>query len=284
MAKRKRPTGTAPQPRPAAPETATDGPATKAERRDQARQERQALQRKLDRRRRVRGLTTRVVIVPAVLGVAGGVLLLTRSRSPSTGPVRVSGAPSVNPATLPGILTGAAPWTANTEDLTARLSAIGLPALPAEGSTLHTHQHLDLYVNGTKQVVPGQIGIITSPQVVFSPLHTHDTSGIIHVESPTVRSFTLGECFDVWGVRLTPTCVGGYCAQGDRTLRVYVDGQLATGDPTTLELFATRRSSSRTGRRQSCPTPSRRATRSHRGCDMRSLVMQGGKTTWMPIG
>jgi len=238
MAKRKRSTRTVPRPNPAAPGTATDRPTTKAERRDQARQERHALQRKMERRRRLRGLTTRVVVVLAVLGVAGGVLLLTRSRSPKTGPVEVSGAPSVDPTTLPGILTGPAPWPDNTKDLEARLSAIGLPALSAEGTALHIHQHLDLYVNGTKEVVPAQIGIVTSPQVVFSPLHTHDTSGIIHVESPTVRSFTLGELFDVWGVRFTPTCIGGYCAQGDRTLRVYVDGQLATGDPTTLELFA----------------------------------------------
>jgi hypothetical protein len=189
----------------------------------------------MERRRRIRGLTTRVVIVLAALAVAGGVLLLTRSRSPSTGPVQVSGAPSVNPATLPGILTGPAPWPANTEDLTARLSAIGLPALPAESFTLHIHQHLDLYVNGTKHVVPAQIGITTSPQVVFSPLHTHDTRGIIHVEAPTVRSFTLGEFFDVWGVRLTPTCIGGYCTQGDKTLRVYVDGQLATGESSEMQ-------------------------------------------------
>ena len=82
------------------------------------------------------------------------------------------------------------------------------------------------------------IGIITSPQIVFSPLHTHDTSGIIHVESPTDRSFTLGELFDVWGVRFTRTCVGGYCNKGDKILRVYVDGQLATGNPTWLKLFA----------------------------------------------
>ncbi|HEV8682530.1 MAG TPA: hypothetical protein VGS09_07130 [Actinomycetota bacterium] len=238
MAKRKRSTRTAPRPKPTGSGPATDGPATKAERRNQARQERHALQRKMERRRRLRGLTTRVVVVLAVLGVTGGVLLLTRSRSPKTGPINVSGAPSVDPASLPGILTGPAPWPANTEDLEARLSAIGLPALSAEGTELHIHQHLDLYVNGTKQVVPAQIGIVTSPQVVFSPLHTHDTSGIIHVESPTVRSFTLGEFFDVWGVRFTPTCVGGYCNQGDKTLRVYVDGQLATGDPTSLELFA----------------------------------------------
>jgi len=140
IAKRKRRTRTTPRPNPAAPGTSTNGPATKAERRDQARQERQALQRKMERGRRVRGLTTRVVIVLVVLGVAGGVPLLTRSPSPDTGPVQVSGAPSVNPATLPGILTGPAPWPANTE----------------------------VYVDGTKQVVPGLIGISTSPQVVFS--------------------------------------------------------------------------------------------------------------------
>jgi hypothetical protein len=238
MAKRKRSTYTVPRPNPAAPGTTTDRPTTKAERRDHAKQERHALQRKMERRRRLRRLTTRVVVVLAVLGVAGGVLLLTRSSSPKTGPVEVSGAPSVDQTTLPGILTGPAPWPANTKNLEARLSTIGLPALSAEGTALHIHQHLDLYVNGTKQAVPSQIGIATSPQVVFSPLHTHDTRGIIHVESPTVRSFTLGEFFDVWGVRFTPTCIGGYCAQGDRTLRVYVDGQLATGDPTALELFA----------------------------------------------
>ena len=169
------------------------GPATKAERRDQARQERQALQRRVERRRRLRGLPTRVVIVLAVLGWREASFSSPGLAPPRPGPVRVSGAPSVDPATLPGILSGTAPWPANTEDLKARLAAIGLPALPAEGTALHIHQHLDLYVNGTKQVLPALIGIITSRQVVFSPLHTHDTSGINHVESPTVRSFTLGE-------------------------------------------------------------------------------------------
>jgi hypothetical protein len=238
MAKRKRSTRAAPKPKAGGSVPAASGPPSKAERRDQARQERHALQRKMERRRRVGRLTTRVVIVLAVLGAAAGVLILTRSSSPKTGPVYASGTPSVDPATLPGTLSGPAPWPANTDKLKARLSALGLPALSAEGTTLHIHQHLDLYVNGSKEVVPAQIGIITSPKVVFSPLHTHNTSGIIHVESPTVRSFTLGEFFDVWGVRFTPTCVGGYCNQGDETLRVYVDGQLATGNPTWLKLFA----------------------------------------------
>jgi hypothetical protein len=82
--------------------------------------------------------------------------------------------------------------------------------------------------------VPALIGI--DPAVGFAPLHVHDTSGVIHVESPTVRDYTLGEFFAVWGVRFTPTCLGGYCDAGDRKLRVYVDGTLRQGDPTAIVL------------------------------------------------
>ena len=32
----------------------------------------------------------------------------------------------------------------------------------------------------------------------MSPLHTHDSSGVIHVESNTVRYYTLGEFLDIW--------------------------------------------------------------------------------------
>lgn len=33
----------------------------------------------------------------------------------------------------------------------------------------------------------------------MSPLHTHDSSGTIHVESNTERDFTLGEFLAIWG-------------------------------------------------------------------------------------
>jgi hypothetical protein len=103
-----------------------------------------------------------------------------------------------------------------------------------EGTAVHIHQHLDLYVDGRKVPVPALIGI--DPAVGFAPLHVHDSSGVIHVESPTVRSYTLGEFFAVWGVRFTPSCLGGYCAGGDRRLRVYVDGAPYRGDPTAITL------------------------------------------------
>jgi hypothetical protein len=185
----------------------------------------------------VRGFAVRIGLAVLVVAVAGSALLLTRARSPGSGPQYVSMAKPVDPASLPGILTGRPPWPANTEALRARLQAIGLPALSSEGTALHIHQHLDLYVAGKKVTIPTGIGIgQTASGVLYSPIHTHDTSGIIHVESPTVRPFTLGEVFDVWGVRFTPACLGGDCNNGDAQLRIYVNGHLATGDPAAIRL------------------------------------------------
>jgi hypothetical protein len=171
--------------------------------------------------------------------VAGGlfVVQLWHTGSPSTGPTYAKGSSagtSVDPTTLPGMRTGAAPWGPGTAGLRQRLVAIGLPA--ASGSALHIHAHLDLFVEGRRIALPANVGI-DEQRGVLAPLHTHDDSGLVHVESPAVRDYTLGQFFDVWGVRLTSTCLGGYCTQGERALRVYVDGSPATGDVRNLLLF-----------------------------------------------
>ena len=67
-------------------------------------------------------------------------------------------------------------------------------------------------------------------------LHTHDTSGIIHVESPVQRAYTLGQFFDVWGVRFSSTCIGGYCTSGNKLVRVFLSGKPYAGDPRGLLL------------------------------------------------
>jgi hypothetical protein len=136
---------------------------------------------------------------------------------------------------LPGELTGPAPWPRNVTQLRARLAAIGLPALAEGGTRLHTHQHLDVFVHGRRVRVPAGIGIDAAGRFV-SPLHTHGSTGVIHVESPTVQLYTLGELFAVWGVRFTPSCLGGYCAGEGNRLRVFVDGRPVTGDPLLVPL------------------------------------------------
>ena len=76
-------------------------------------------------------------------------------------------------------------------------------------------------MNGKKEPVPSQIGIYDGQ--FLTELHTHDASGIMHVESPTKRTFDLAQFFGVWGVRLTPSCVGGYCKELT-PWRLYVNG------------------------------------------------------------
>jgi hypothetical protein len=179
--------------------------------------------REAARRRRLATVVALVVVVV----VAGALAVSAAGRSRH--------AAAAGQDTLPGLQTGPAPWGANTADLAARLRAVDVPPLsPFEGTPVHIHQHLDLYVDGHRVPVPAGIGI--DPAVGYAPLHTHDASGVIHVESPTVRRYTLGEFFAVWGVRFTLSCLGGYCAGGDRRLRVYVDGAAYRGDPTTLTL------------------------------------------------
>ncbi|MGE5306039.1 MAG: hypothetical protein ACM3TN_22225 [Alphaproteobacteria bacterium] len=136
---------------------------------------------------------------------------------------------------LPGVMTGPAPWLPEIDNLLPRLNAINLPALYQEGNALHIHQHLDILLNGKPVTVPAGIGINQVARFI-SPLHTHDVSGVIHVESDVKRDFTLGQFFDVWGLRFSKSCVGAYCAKGAEALRVFVNGKLVSGDPRNLVL------------------------------------------------
>ena len=135
---------------------------------------------------------------------------------------------------LPGLQTGEAPWKPEIVYLRERLNRIGLPALPEEGSGLHSHQHLDIFVHGHPVPIPGAIGI-NIPERFISPVHTHDGSGEIHIESPAVLLYHLGQFFDVWGVRLTDQCLGGYCEDSENSLRAFVNGK-AAGHPRDVEL------------------------------------------------
>ncbi len=198
-----------------------EGRLTKAERREQARLERVEIQARAARRRRNRDIMFGVIIVVAV---AVAVFVATRPKSTTKHP-------TASP-TLPGILTSDQPWTNNTTDLGARLAAIGLPQ---PGGAMHIHSHLDILMNGTKVVVPADIGI-DQAQKLESSMHTHATDGVIHMEAATQATFTLGEFFDVWGVRFTSTCLGGSCNDSSQTLQLFVNGKPYTGDPRALAL------------------------------------------------
>lgn len=59
----------------------------------------------------------------------------------------------------------------------------------------HVHPVLKIETDGNEEAISGDIGL----GVCERAIHTHDTSGIIHVEAQDRRQHTLNDFFSVWG-------------------------------------------------------------------------------------
>jgi hypothetical protein len=100
--------------------------------------------------------------------------------------------------------------------------------LPQEGNVVHIHPHLTIMINGQQQVIPANTGITldsTGRPIAFLPIHTHDTTGTIHVESPIQRDFHLKDFFDVWGQTFTNQQIMGFLADATQPITMTVNGQ-----------------------------------------------------------
>jgi hypothetical protein len=124
------------------------------------------------------------------------------------------------------------PWPAPI-DTQGRVAAAGLPMLGAEGQVEHIHAHIDVIVDGRPVEVPANLGIDLIGRQI-SPLHTHDTSGIVHIESPVKVPFSLGQFMTEWEVAMTETTIGGLKALAGKQFRAYVDGKPYSGDPSAI--------------------------------------------------
>jgi hypothetical protein len=169
-----------------------------------------------------------VVVMAALAVVIVGVLKPTGKQEPQTSRAGLNSAPAT-------VAVGAdtpPPWPAPV-DVTAAVRAAGLPMLGSEGQVEHIHAHLDVVVDGQPVQVPAGIGIDSINRAI-SPLHTHDTSGVIHIESPVQRQFSLGEFFSEWGVSLSADNIGALRATDGKTVRAYVNGTLQPGNPAAI--------------------------------------------------
>jgi hypothetical protein len=142
--------------------------------------------------------------------------------------------PKIDYAALPGMQTTKAPWQPEYANLPDRLKPLGLNALAGELLDYHVHQHLDVFIDGKKTPVPASIGI--NDGSFITELHTHDGSGIVHVEAGKSFPYTLGQFFGAWGVRLSKQCIGAYCASDEKPLRFFLNGKPYEGDPNDLVL------------------------------------------------
>jgi hypothetical protein len=103
----------------------------------------------------------------------------------------------------------------------AALTIDGIACNPMEHTVFHIHAHLDIIINDVYFLVPSQVGI---PSNCFYWLHTHDESGIVHIEAPMHRDFTLGQFFDIWNKKLSNDQIFNYVANANNPLTVYVNG------------------------------------------------------------
>lgn len=100
---------------------------------------------------------------------------------------------------------------------------------------VHIHPQLSVIILGASFPVPANIGIDQSlwrdhsldkyGVTGRSPVSSHDTSGTIHVESNTVRNFTLFQFLSVWGKSIDSSQVLGNPVQPNQSACILVDGQ-----------------------------------------------------------
>lgn len=104
----------------------------------------------------------------------------------------------------------------------------------------HHHVQLSLFVNGQQIALPKGTGMKNPGHnqfiyhaACFYFLHTHDQTGIIHIEPRTDTTYTLKNYFAVWGMPLDANGFAGYSGP----VAVYINGTLQPGmDPNTVTL------------------------------------------------
>jgi hypothetical protein len=140
-----------------------------------------------------------------------------------------------------------APLLASTQGQATGQPVDGIACQVGEQLVYHIHAHIAVYSNGALRAVPRGIGIMPPTQEqnssegpfiasgsCFYWLHSHTQDGIIHIESPTPKTYNLGNFFDIWRQPLSSTQVS--TALGNVT--AYLNGKQYKGDPRSIPLTA----------------------------------------------
>jgi hypothetical protein len=137
----------------------------------------------------------------------------------------------------------------------------GIPCATTMFNTFHVHSFVGITINGNYVAIPTAIGMVNpgapsagfvNSATCFYWIHTHDSSGYIHMESPnaaasltTSSEFTLGNVMDVWGETLSSTQFGPwsgmvriFTAQAPSGSQVASSYTEYTGNPDALQLYS----------------------------------------------
>jgi hypothetical protein len=175
-------------------------------------------------------------------GHAGSLPLLPLSRLGS-----LMAGPSPGPIGPEGVPIPAGPPLAGAGAVAPGTTADGIECQSMEQVVYHIHAHLTVFVDGHTRQIPYGIGIgqprhveqtgrgaFVAGGACFAWLHTHASDGIIHIESPDKRTYTLGEFFDIWRQPLSRNRVGP--VRGPVT--TIFNGHLFNGSPRRVPLLA----------------------------------------------
>lgn len=156
---------------------------------------------------RGRGLQAAIVAISAVAITGCGT-----TQAPETGQL----------VTGPNIRSTQPPWPPQYAGLAQRIKTLGLPT--GDSEKFHIHAQLSVFNEGLLVSVPANIGI-DERHHVGSTIHTHDRTGIIHMEGPRPYSYTLADLFTIWGVRFGAGTLGALQSNGAKRVWVYAKGK-----------------------------------------------------------
>lgn len=190
---------------------------TRKQRREQARTERKALEeaerQSASQRKRLTQVAGALIVI-AVVAIIAALVATSGSKKASTS------ASTSNAGAETDLQTTPPPWHPQYAGLLNRIVGAHFPPY---GTGYHVHAVLRIYDEGKQIEVPSQIGI-DQEESYLAPLHTHDTSGIVHMEATEPYPFKLSQFFVVWGVKFSNTQLGALKTGGGKELALYANG------------------------------------------------------------
>lgn len=177
--------------------------------------------------------------------VATGTAVAALPLKPLSSLGHLTPAPPPGPLGPEGVPVPRAPVFANPASVKLGQTVDGVACERTEKIAFHIHAHLTIFVSGRAFQIPYGIGIGPPVEGVnttagpfatsgscFMWLHTHALDGVIHIEAPKLQTFTLGQFFAVWGVKLSKLRLGSHVGK----VTAFYNGKVWTGSPSAIPL------------------------------------------------
>ena len=169
------------------------------------------------------------------------------------------------PLLLAGCTTSTAPRASHVSTTVRTIShgqvIDGVPCLIEDLPVHHIHVHLQILADGVPITVPAGIGVgrpwgvdatgFIATGTCFAWIHTHDTTGGVHIVTPEEGSFTLNQLFEIWGQPLGKGSAMGYLGP----VVVFVNGKPFNADPREVRLANLENIALELGRPPASPAP-----------------------------